>query len=164
MGRNPYNFWFIFWENDNFINSFWNLLTFTTPLHCLVNHIDKLNTSPVRICQHEVIFFGSSLTNCGAEVNGIYLSDIFSLCFQKQMKKIHCQGLELQFAFFAFVLIWPETWQIVILFFSYLPTLNSLINEHARLLSFFGNLCHQTFNFSCNKLEKFTPYFFFFFM
>ena len=28
QGRNPYNFWFIFWENDDFINSFWNLLTF----------------------------------------------------------------------------------------------------------------------------------------
>ena len=28
-GRNPYNFRFIFWKNDDFINSFWNLLTFS---------------------------------------------------------------------------------------------------------------------------------------
>ena len=27
-GRNPYNIWFIFWEQQWLINSFWNLLTF----------------------------------------------------------------------------------------------------------------------------------------
>ena len=66
----------------------WNHSEIYWPLWhpCLVNHIGKLNTSPVRICQHEVIFFGSSLTNCGAEVNGIYLSDIFPLCFQEKVK------------------------------------------------------------------------------
>ena len=66
----------------------WNHSEIYWPLWhpCLGNHIDKLNTSPVRICQHEVIFFGSSLTNCGAEVNGIYLSDIFPLCFREKVK------------------------------------------------------------------------------
>ena len=125
---------------------------------CLGNHIDKLNTSPVRICQHEVIFFGSSLTNCGAEVNGIYLSDIFRLCFQKKMKKstakvLNCNLLSLPL--FSFGL---KLGKLSYYCFSlYLPTLNSLINEDACLLSFLGNFCHHTFNFSCNKLEKFPP-------
>ena len=48
-----------------------------------------------------------------------------------------------------------------IVLFSYLPTLNSLINKHAWLLSFFVNFCHHSFNFSCNRLKKFPPYFLF---
>ena len=43
QGRNPDNFLFVLWRNNDFINSFWNLLTFrqnsslTAKIYLLIN-------------------------------------------------------------------------------------------------------------------------------